>query len=114
MKAQELKQLIREEVSKILTENDSFGDEVIKRIQAERLAQQRNFIKWAKKAAGNMSLNFNGDSLVTVSINKLFRKGILTPEVIQKWEQAPEGSEENELFQGLSALLTRYRLLRAF
>jgi len=114
MKTQEFRKLIREEVRKALKEEDSFGDEIAKQIQAERLAQQRKFIAWAKQAAAkqNTSLNFNGDAMVTVSMSKLERKGILTLELVEKWKAAPEGSAENDLWQGLTVLLTRYKILR--
>lgn len=113
MKLTEFKKLIREEIKKALKEEDSFGDDIAKQIQAERLAQQRKFIAWAKQTAAkqNTSLNFNGDAMVTVSMNKLQRKGMLTHDMIEKWKTAPEGSEENDLFQGLSVLLTRYKML---
>ena len=114
MKVSQLRQLIREETSKVLKEENSFGDDIAKQIQAERLAQQRKFIAWAKKAAEkqNTSLTFNGDAMVTVSINKLDKKGILTQSLLDKWKAAPAGSEQNDLWHGLTALLTRYKLLR--
>ena len=114
MKTQEFRKLIREEVRKALKEEDSFGDTIAKQIQAERLAQQRKFIAWAKQAAAkqNTNLNFNGDAMVTVSMSKLESKGILTLELVEKWKAAPEGSAENDLWQGLTVLLTRYKILR--
>ena len=114
MKASEFRKLIREEIAKVLREEDSFGDDIAKQIQAERLAQQRKFIAWAKQAAAkqNTSLNFNGDAMVTVSINKLDTMGILTQSLLDRWKAAPAGSKENNLWHGLTALLTRYKLLR--
>jgi len=114
MKITEFRKLIREEVRKMVKEDDSFGDSVVKQIQAERLAQQRKFIAWAKKTAAkqNTSLNFNGDAMATVSMSKLERKGMITREMLDKWKAAPEGTEENDLWQGLSVLLTRYKMLR--
>ena len=111
MKTQELRKLIREEVKKALSED--FSDDIVKDIQAERTAQQRKFIAWAKAAAAkqNTKLNFNGDAMVTVSLSKLQRKGILTKELIDKWKAAAEGTVENDLYQGLTVLLTRYKIL---
>ena len=114
MKASEFRKLIREEIRKVIKEEESFGDDIAKQIQAERLAQQRKFIAWAKATAAkqNVGLNFNGDAMVTVSLNKLERKNMVTGEMLDKWKAAPEGSEENDLWQGLTVLLTRYKILR--
>lgn len=114
MKASEFRKLIREEVRKVIKEEESFGDDIAKQIQAERLAQQRKFIAWAKATAAkqNTKLNFNGDAMVTVSISKLQRKNMLTKDLLDKWKAAPDGSEENDLWQGLTVLLTRYNLLK--
>ena len=49
--------------------------------------------------------------MVTVSMSKLQKKGILTKELVDKWKAAAEGTAENDLYQGLSALLTRYNIL---
>lgn len=49
MKPSELRNLIREEVKKALRED--FSDDIVKDIQAERTAQQRKFIAWAKATA---------------------------------------------------------------
>ena len=118
MKITEFRKLIREEVRKVIKVQESFGDDVAddiaKQIQAERLAQQRKFIAWAKATAAkqNTRLNFNGDAMVTVSMSKLADKGMITREMIDKWKAAPEDSEENNLWQGLSVLLTRYKMLK--
>ena len=114
MKITEFRKLIREEVRKVIKEEESFGDDIAKQIQAERLAQQRKFIAWAKATAAkqNTKLNFNGDAMVTVSLSKLETKGMVTREMLDKWKAAPEGSEENDLWQGLTVLLTRYKILR--
>ena len=114
MKITEFRKLIREEVRKVIKEEESFGDDIAKQIQAERLAQQRKFIAWAKATAAkqNTKLNFNGDAMVTVSISKLQRKNMLTKDLLDKWKAAPGGSEENDLWQGLTVLLTRYNLLK--
>ena len=114
MKITEFRKLIREEVRKVIKEEESFGDDIANQIQAERLAQQRKFIAWAKATAAkqNTKLNFNGDAMVTVSISKLQRKNMLTKDLLDKWKAAPEGSEENNLWQGLTVLLTRYKILR--
>ena len=114
MKISEFRKLIREEIRKVLKEEDSFGDEIAKQIQAERLAQQRKFIAWAKATAAkqNTKLNFNGDAMVTVSLSKLEKKNMVNREMLDKWKAAPEGSEENDLWQGLTVLLTRYKILR--
>ncbi len=112
MKTQLLRKLIREEVKKALSED--FGEDIVKDIQAERTAQQRKFIAWAKAAAAKQnikSLSFQGDAMVTVSLSKLQRKGILTKELIDKWKAAADGTEENDLYQGLTVLLTRYKIL---
>ena len=112
MKASELRKLIREEVKKALSED--FSDNIVKDIQAERTAQQRKFIAWAKAAAAKQNikrLSFQGDAMVTVSMSKLQKKGILTKELVDKWKAAAEGTAENDLYQGLSALLTRYNVL---
>jgi hypothetical protein len=113
MKISEFRKLIREEVRKVFKEEESFGDDIAKQIQAERLAQQRKFIAWAKASAAkqNISLNFNGDTLVTASLHKLEGKNILTREMVDEWKAAPEGSEKNDLWQGLSVLVTRYNVL---
>lgn len=113
MKASEFRKLIREEIRKVIKE-ESFGDDIAKQIQAERLAQQRKFIAWAKATAAkqNTKLNFNGDAMVTVSLNKLESKNMVTGAMLDKWKAAPEGSEENDLWQGLTVLLTRYNLLK--
>ena len=55
MKASEFRKLIREEIRKVIKEEESFGDDIAKQIQAERLAQQRKFIAWAKAAAAKKS-----------------------------------------------------------
>ena len=109
MKVLELRKLIREEVRKVLKEEDSFGSEVEKKLKEDQLRLQRMFIAWAKEEAKkqNVSLNFNGDAMVTVSLNKLERINVLTPELVKKWV-----SEENELLDGLKALLSRYTYLR--
>ena len=114
MKAFEFRKLIREEIRKVIKEEESFGDVIAKEIQAKRLAQQRKFIAWAKTTAAeqNTKLNFNGDAMVTVSLSKLEKKNMITPEMIDKWKAAPEDSEENDLWQGLTVLLTRYKILR--
>ena len=114
MKISEFRKLIREEIRKVVNEEESFGSDIVKQIQAERLAQQRKFIAWAKAAAAkkNINLNFNGDSMVTVSMSKLQKNDMLTSELLDKWKNAPEGSEENDLWQGLTVLLTRYKILR--
>jgi len=114
MNKSELQKLIREEVRKVLKEEESFGDDIAKQIQAERLAQQRKFIAWAKATAAkqNTKLNFNGDAMVTVSLSKLEKKNMVNREMLDKWKAAPEGSEENDLWQGLTVLLTRYKILR--
>lgn len=111
MKSTELRNLIREEVKKAL--NEDFSSDVIKSIQADRTAQQRKFIAWAKATAAkqNIKLNFNGDAMVSVSLSKLQRKNMLTKELVDGWKAAAEGSVENDLYQGLSALLTRYNIL---
>ncbi len=114
MKTTELRKLIREEIRKVIKEEDSFGDDIAKQIQVERLAQQRKFIAWAKATAAKKnikSLSFQGDAMVTVSLSKLQRKNILTKELVDKWKAAAEGSMENDLYQGLSVLLTRYKIL---
>ena len=110
MKTSELRQIIKEEVRKVLKEEDSFGSEIEKIIKEDQLRLQRMFIAWAKAEAKkqNMSLNFNGDAMVTVSLSKLERKGILTPELLKKWK-----SSNNELLDGLAALLSRYTTLRS-
>lgn len=115
MKISEFKKLIREEVSKILKEEDNFSSDILKNLQAERTAQQRKFIAWAKAQAAkqNVRLNFNGDSMVTASISKLERYNILTPELMEKWKNAPEGSAENDLWEGLSVVFTRYKIMPA-
>ena len=109
MKTSEFRKLIREEVRKVLKEEDSFGSEVEKKLKEDQLRLQRMFIAWAKEEAKkqNVSLNFNGDAMVTVSLNKLERINVLTPELVKKWV-----SEENELLDGLKALLSRYTYLR--
>jgi hypothetical protein len=114
MKTSEFRKLIREEIKNVLKEEDSFGDDIAKQIQAERLAQQRKFIAWAKATAAkqNTKLNFNGDAMVTVSLSKLEKKNMVNREMLDKWKAAPEGSEENDLWQGLTVLLTRYKILR--
>jgi len=114
MNKSELQKLIREEVRKVLKEEESFGDDIAKQIQAERLAQQRKFIAWAKATAAkqNTKLDFNGDAMVTVSLSKLEKKNMVNREMLDKWKAAPEGSEENDLWQGLTVLLTRYKILR--
>jgi len=114
MKVSEFRKLIREEVKKIIKEEESFGDDIAKQIQAERLAKQRKFIAWAKATAAkqNTKLNFNGDAMVTVSLSKLEKKNMVNREMLDKWKAAPEGSEENDLWQGLTVLLTRYKILR--
>lgn len=114
MKITEFRKLIREEVHKVLNEADDFASNIEKQIVADRLAQQRAFIAWAKSEASkqNIKLNFNGDALVTVSLSKLESKGILTRELLEKWKAASEGSKENNLYQGLSVLVTRYKILR--
>ena len=115
MKITEFRKLIREEVRKIIKEEESFGDDIAKQIQAERLAQQRKFIAWAKATAAKKnikSLSFQGDSMVYVSLSKLQRKGLLTKELVDGWKDAAEGSVENDLYQGLTVLLTRYKILR--
>ena len=100
--------------SKIIKEEESFGDDIAKQIQADRLAQQRKFIAWAKATAAkqNIKLNFNGDAMVTVSLSKLERKNMLTKDLLDKWKAAKEGSEENDLWQGLTVLVTRYKILK--
>ena len=50
--------------------------------------------------------------MVTVSLNKLERKNMVTGAMLDKWKAAKEGSEENDLWQGLTVLLTRYNLLK--
>ena len=114
MKAFEFRKLIREEIKRVIKEEESFGDDIAKQIQAERLAQQRKFIAWAKATAAkqNTKLNFNGDAMVTVSLSKLEKKNMVNREMLDKWKAAPEGSEENDLWQGLTVLLTRYKILR--
>jgi hypothetical protein len=112
MKITELQKLIREEVKKALRED--FSDDIVKDIQAERTAQQRKFIAWAKATAAKKnikSLSFQGDAMVSVSLSKLQRKGLLTKELVDGWKAAAEGSAENDLYQGLSVLLTRYNIL---
>ena len=114
MKASEFRKLIREEIRRVIKEEESFGDDIAKQIQAERLAQQRKFIVWAKATAAkqNIKLNFNGDAMVTVSLSKLQRKNMLTKDLLDKWKAAKEGSEENDLWQGLTVLVTRYKILK--
>ena len=116
MKKLEFRALIREEIKKALAEEENFGSEIEKKILADRLAQQRAFIAWAKSEAAkrNIRLNFNGDAMVTVSMSKLEKSGIITADLIEKWKAASEGSKENNLYQGISVLLTRYKLLPTF
>lgn len=49
--------------------------------------------------------------MVSISLGKLQSKGILTKELVDKWKAAAEGTAENDLYQGLSVLLTRYNIL---
>jgi len=113
MKVSQLRQLIREEIKNTLKEGDSFVDDMEKQIQAERLAQQRKFIAWAKAAAAEKNierLSFQGNTMVTISLSKLIDKNILTKKLLDKWEAAAKGSAENNLYQGFVVLLTQYKI----
>lgn len=112
MKKSEFRSLIREEIKRALAEEETFGSEIEKKIQAERLAQQRAFIAWAKAEAAtrNVSVSFQGQTMIVAAITKLVETGILTMDLLEKWKSSPSGSKENDLYQGLSVLFDRYSL----
>jgi len=110
MKQSELRSLIKEEIKKIFEENENFGSDIEKQMRAERTSQQREFISWAKQEADKRKIgriSFQGKYLVLAALSKLESKGILTQELIDTWKAAPEGSKENNLYQGLSVVIDR-------
>lgn len=116
MKITEFRKLIREEIKKALNEdygNDIIND-LIKNIQVDRTAQQRKFVTWAKTAAAKKnitSLSFQSASLIDAALSKLSRKGVLTADMVADWESSPAGSEENDLFQGLTVLADKASII---
>lgn len=116
MKKSELRSLIKEEIKKIFEENENFGSDIEKQIRAERTAQQQEFISWAKQEADKRKIgriSFQGRYLILAALSKLNSKGILTQKLINTWKAAPEGSKENNLYQGLSVIINRHNLTNA-
>jgi len=102
----EFRQLIREELRKVLKEEESFGDQIEKEMSAKILADKRAFQAWAKAAAAKkkVDISFQGPILIRVALNALYNADILTHRVITKWQSAPADSKEGQLLSGLTAL----------
>ena len=111
MKASELKQLIREEIHKALNEDESFGDMVAsnieKQIRADILEKRQAFMAWAKDAAKkrNMTISFQGPTLIQAGLSSLARKGIINKQLVDGWKSSPEGSAERGLYDGLESFI---------
>jgi len=107
MNKTEFRKLIREEISKVLKEEESFGDQIEKEIAAKILADKRAFQAWAKAAAAKkkVEISFQGPMLVTAAINALYRAGVLNDKLLTKWQSAPVDSKEGQLYSGLAALI---------
>lgn len=106
MKTQELRKIIREEISKVLKEEESYGDQIEKEIVANVLADKRAFQAWAKAEAAKkkLEISFQGPMLIRVALNELYRAGVLNDELLRKWESAPVDSKDRQLYDGLVAL----------
>lgn len=111
MKKQELRDLIREEIHKVLSEDESFGDmvasDIEKQIKADILEKRRAFMAWAKNAAKerNMTISFQGPTLIQAGLSSLARKGIINKQLVDGWKSSPEGSAERSLYDGLESFI---------
>lgn len=113
MKVSEFKKLIREEIRKVLTEDESFGDIVTsgieKQIRADILSKRRAFMAWAKDAAKNKgtTISFQGPTMVWAALSKLSRIGVINQQLVDKWKSSPAGSTDRDLYDGLESFASQ-------
>ena len=113
MKKQELRDLIREEIHKVLNEDESFGDMVAsnieKQIRADILKKRRAFMAWAKNAAKKKrtTISFQGPTMIWAALRALERIDVLNQRLLDKWESSPAGSPERDLYDGLESFATQ-------